>query len=396
VGRWQQRRATSPAKHSRSTIPVYPNSFPLKCFYAIVVDRTDVSYQDVTYSVADRRKVAMLAIGLPTIRFARLRGIILGGLRLPTSRQTIIGMAAAIVLWGAGDNHHLAEAASKRPKAWFDAKGAFVFPLGGGPLPTTRYELADGLTRGWKSHLRFPEGGEIVNSTGGRYPAIGNLSVHLGGGIMNTDRDLKKDPPLRPSGIVDSRVAVRDFDLDARPLICDKAKLDIRVTATDARFDIEHDEHGKPMVMLSDAKKASFSFHASNEDIERILLMDLNDAVEKYHVTFSGAKLKLEAANDRSIDVDLKLTAKVAFVPAGLHFQAHVDIDDDMYAKLSSLKCEGDEALGPLIVGLIKPGMKKYEGKSRLVFSFPTGQLKLRDVKIQGGDEIKVSASFTR
>ncbi|HWE02473.1 MAG TPA: hypothetical protein VG326_08675 [Tepidisphaeraceae bacterium] len=337
----------------------------------------------------------MRALRLPDIRLSRLRGFI-RGLLLPTRRETIAAMAMAAFLWGGGDHRHQAEAASKRPKAWFDAKGAFVFPLGDGPLPSTRDELSDGLSRGWKAQLRFPEGGDLVKSTGGRYPAVGNLHVQLGGGIIDTDRDEKREPPLRPSGNVESRVAVRDFDLDARPLICDKAKLDMHLSATDARFDIERDEHGKPMVMMSDAKRASFSFQAGNEDIERMLVTDLNGAVERYHVTFQSAKLKLEAVNNRSIDIDLKLTAKVAFVPAGMHFQAHVEIDDEMYAKLSSLKCEGDEALGPLIVGLIRPGLRKYEGKSRLVFSFPTGQLKLRDVKIQGGDEIKIGASFAR
>ncbi|HZK82703.1 MAG TPA: hypothetical protein VFC46_16585, partial [Humisphaera sp.] len=97
----------------------------------------------------------MPALRLPNIRFPRLRGIV-SRLRPPSTRQTIIGMAAAVIFWGAGDDHRQAEAASKRPKAWFDAKGAFVFPLGKGPLPATRDELAQDLTRGWKAHLRFP------------------------------------------------------------------------------------------------------------------------------------------------------------------------------------------------------------------------------------------------
>jgi hypothetical protein len=130
--------------------------------------------------------------------------------------------------------------------------------------------------------------------------------------------------------------------------------------------------------------------------MERMLVHDLTEAGKKYGVTVSKAKLNLTAVNNRSIDVDLHLSTHVALIPAGMHFQAHVDIDDEMYAKLSHLKCEGDEALGPLISGLIRPGLAKYEGKSRLVFSFPTGQLKLTDVKIQGGDDVKVSATFGR
>ena len=316
----------------------------------------------------------------------------------PSSRRKMIAwLTTAALLWGSGDHTHMLQGAAKKPKPWFDAKAAFVFALGEGNLPASREQFADGLSRGWKAHLRFPEGGDIVQTDGGRFPAIGALHVRLGGGIVNTDDSARKDePPLKPSGKVESKIAVRDFDLDARPLIFDKAKLDMHLSAVDAIFDVQHDQKGRPMAMMSDAKTATLQVNASNEDLERIIVMDLNDAAEKYHVVFKKAKLRIDAKNDRSIDLDLHLSTRVVFVPAGMRFQAHVDIGEDMFAKLSSLKCEGDEALGPLIVGLIRPGLKKFEGKSRLIFSFPTGQMKIRDVKIQGGDDVKIAATFAR
>jgi hypothetical protein len=65
-----------------------------------------------------------------------------------------------------------------------------------------------------------------------------------------------------------------------------------------------------------------------------------------------------------------------------------------MNATLTHLQCDGDEALGPLIVGIIRPGLQKYEGKSKPVFSFPTGELQLRDVQIRTDDQIRVTALF--
>jgi hypothetical protein len=301
-------------------------------------------------------------------------------------------------LFGSGDEQPtIVQGAPHRPKPWFDAKGVFAFPLGPGALPGTRDELVESLTRGWKLHMRFPEGGDVVFTDGGWYPALGSLHIRLSNGIVDTNRNMEKDPSLRPSGKVEGRAAVRDFDLEGLPLVEDKAKLNIHIKATDARLDLEHDEHGRPMVMLADAKNATFQFQADLADIERVLVMDLNDAAGKYKVKVVNAKLKLDAVNNRSIDVDLHLTTTVLqYIRAGMHFQAHVDIDNDMYARLSHLKCDGDEALGPLITSLIRPGLNKYEGKSRLIFGFPTGELKLRDVKIQGGDEVKVTAIFAK
>jgi len=313
-------------------------------------------------------------------------------------RRVVLVAAVAALVGHVGDHAPVASAAPHKPRAWFDAKGAFVFPLGDGPLPMSRDALAEALTEGWRRNLRFPEGGEIVSTEGGRYPAIGSLNMRLGGGIDRDDevKEKKHKTPLHPSGKVEARVAVRNFDLDARPLIFDKAKLDIHISATDARLDMEHDDHGRAMVMLADANDATLQLEATNEDVERMLIQDLNEAVHSYGVYVRKATLKLSAVDDRAIDVDLHLSTRVAYVPAGLHFQAHVDIDSQMNARLSHLKCDGDEAIGPLIMSLVRPGMAKYEGKSRPVFSFPTGQLQLRDVKIQGGENIKIAAHFAR
>ena len=128
-------------------------------------------------------------------------------------------------LLGAGDNHHRAEAASKRPKAWFDAKGDFVFPLGKEPFPATRDEV------GRRSHARLEDEPAIPRRRRNRQldrrqiprpSATSNL--RLGGGIMkNTDRDQKGTRRSNPAALSITRVAVRNFDLDARPLVCDKA-----------------------------------------------------------------------------------------------------------------------------------------------------------------------------
>src|SRR5207237_1294914 len=163
---------------------------------------------------------------------------------------------------------------------------------------------------------------------------------------------------------------------------------------TRARLDFEHDEGGRPVLMLADARQAKLEFEATRSDLERILLVSAREAGKKYGVSVEKVDLKLDALTPHSISLDLHLSTKVAFIPAGMRFQAHVDIDPQMNAKLSNLKCDGDEALGPLIVNIIRPGLAKYESRSKPVFSFPTGELKLRDVQVQTSDDVRVTALF--
>ncbi|HWE95630.1 MAG TPA: hypothetical protein VG269_16820 [Tepidisphaeraceae bacterium] len=317
----------------------------------------------------------------------------------PRRRRVVQLIAASLALLcglnGSHPDHRAAAAPPKTPKAWFDAKGAAVFPLGPGALPVTREDLVTSLTKAWKEKIRFPEGGEIVQVEGGRYPALGSLKINLAGGIFDPDRTREdRSPGLRPSGKVESRVAARDFAFDCQPLICEKAKLNVHVAATDARLDVEHDNLGRPMLMLAGAKQATLDFEATRADLESLLLLGARENGGKYGVTVENIRLSIQTPSARTIDVDVRVSTKVGFIPADMRFQAHVDIDDHMNAKVSHLQCTGDKALGPLITGLIRPGLAKYEGKTRPLFSFPSDELKLRDARVEGGDDIRVKATF--
>ena len=66
-----------------------------------------------------------------------------------------------------------------------------------------------------------------------------------------------------------------------------------------------------------------------------------------------------------------------------------------MNAKLTGLTCDGDEALGPLIVGLLRPALAKHNNETRPLVSFPAGgKLQLRDVGVRVDDSLHLTAAF--
>jgi hypothetical protein len=311
---------------------------------------------------------------------------------LPRVRTAATAGLCLLIMWSADQPGHHAQAAKPhKPRAWFDAKGVCVFPLAAGTMPASRQQLLDSLTSGWRHTLKFSQEDSIVSVEGTRYPALSALRMELGGGKMDLTKD---NQGSKPTGRVEGQIFAREFELDGRPLLCDRAKMNLHFTASRARLDLQHDERGRPIMMLADAKQARLDFSATRTDLERILLVTMREGAKKYGVSIEKVSLKLDAESGRSVSLDLHLSTRVGFIPAGMRFRAHVDIDNAMNAKLSSLKCDGDEALGPLIVGLIRPGLAKFEGKSKPVFSFPTGQLKVHDVQIQTTDEIQVMATF--
>jgi hypothetical protein len=65
-----------------------------------------------------------------------------------------------------------------------------------------------------------------------------------------------------------------------------------------------------------------------------------------------------------------------------------------MNAQLTDLKCDGDQVLGPIIVGLLRPFLSKYNGKTRPLIAFATPTLHLRDVSITADNAVHLTASF--
>ncbi len=306
---------------------------------------------------------------------------------------SMVGMCL-VMMWGFDHPAFRAEGARvRKPRAWFDAKGFCVFPLADGPLPKSRQELNDSLNGGWHKALEhLADDDSVVFSDGEHFPYLSSLKMQLSSGRMDVTKDNKGS---KPNGRVQGQIDVKDFELDGSPLLCDRAKLNLHLTANRARLDVERNERGEPVLMLADAKNARLDFQATRADLERIALVSARAAAKKYGVSVEKIDFKLEGDSlSHSLFLDMHISTKVGFIPAGMRFQAHVEIDDQMNAKLTNLKCDGDEALGPLIVGIIRPGLEKYEGRSKPIFSFPTGQLKLRDIRITSGEELKLAATF--
>ena len=78
-----------------------------------------------------------------------------------------------------------------------------------------------------------------------------------------------------------------------------------------------------------------------------------------------------------------------------MSFSAHVKVDDAMDAQLSNLKCDGDQVLGPIIVGLLRPFLAKYEGKTRPLIGFPTPNIRLRDVSVTADNSVHLNTTFS-
>jgi len=278
-------------------------------------------------------------------------------------------------------------------RAWISAKGFCCFPLATDDLPRTGGQLADSMNGGWKDVFTIHDPEHAVDFEGGRYPVVDQMRVDLSHAVVNPNHKLAR---IGDYAATTKSLAVEHFEMVAEPMVNHKSRINLEVTGTQVRLDLQHDRDGKPMLMLADAREGTVHFDVSHDDLQKLVLAMSRYQAAGTGITIRSTHLDLQSVGPRSLLIDLHLSTIVGFIPAGMRFTARVDVDDHMNARISNLDCQGDEALGPLIVTFIRPTINKYNNTTRPLISFPSGRLHLNDVQIQAGEHVEMTAKFSR
>jgi hypothetical protein len=298
----------------------------------------------------------------------------------------------------AGCAHHRPRhAVAQRPpaeKPWIGTRSLCVFPMVKAPPRPEPDALAAAMTAGWKSRLVVPDGAELVRIEPGNRPAkFDTIAIDLSDVRVNPGDSKNRLKPLQASqGIV----TADHFELVARPLLLEKARLLIGLNATDARLDVRRDRAGRSMLTFTDARDATLTMQINRGDIDWLLLRAARVGAAAVGVSVDRTRLKLDITDSRVIKVDLKVDTRVGFLPAGLRFKARVDIDENLNGRMTRLSCDGDQLLGPIISSFIDPALRKYEGLTRPLVGFEWGEMKLRTVTMDSDDGFRLAANFGR
>ena len=300
---------------------------------------------------------------------------------------TIASFAAALVL-----TRPSPAAEQKRTRPWVQAKGIAVYPLGTNTLPATRDQFIAAFTKAWQENLLTANdnGHHLLTIEGDHYPALDRLKIDLSNSALDPD---KPEPKLKGPDKVLQSINVNNLQFIARPMHYRGAQFNFDVAMTDARFDLQHDKSDHPVLVLNAVKDGRLDFSITKTDLDTLLFNSAKAAGEKYNVDVRATHFKM-TLQSRAITMDLKVDTKVGFVPASLHIKGRIDINDRLEGKLSKLSVDGDLALQPLITTVIRPGLEKYEGRSKQVLGFPYNAVKVKDLQLTYTDTFRAVAIF--
>ena len=110
--------------------------------------------------------------------------------------------------------------------------------------------LASSLEKGRGERLTVPEGSDLVRIDGAdHYPHLASMTIDLSDVTVPSNR---KEQELKPVGKPEGSLHVGTLEFLAKPLLVEKAKLQIGMSASDGpRLDLRRDKKGRPMLTLS-------------------------------------------------------------------------------------------------------------------------------------------------
>ena len=266
-----------------------------------------------------------------------------------------------------------------------------MFFLGGTDFPTTRASLAAAVREGLRKVLTLPSAGEVVKIEGGELPTVQSVRVDLTGARAPLDH-----LPPEPRGVGQPQPAgtAETLEVMAHPVYLGEAAVDLALSARGVTFDYERDAAGRPLLVLKDAREGQVSLQVTRADLENLLLTAARTAAVRQGVQIQEANLNLKQLDPRTVGAEVRVKAKKMFVSAVITLRGRLAIDDALNATASDLACDGEGVLGGMACSVLRPQLDKVSNRVFPLTALSLGEIRLRDLRIDAGEAVKVSAAF--
>ena len=225
------------------------------------------------------------------------------------------------------------------------------------------------------------------------YPQLAAIRISLDGANAG------ERPPPRPPrlvGMIEPALRVEHFEMSGRPILVQRAKVELSCTARDLQLGQSRDKEGNVLLILQDAAEGRLELAVGLAHLEALVLTSTKMEAEKQGVTVESVRIELRSRSERALDVVAQVRAKKLFFNATVQISGSVAIDEQLNARLFALECAGEGTLGALACGFIAPRLQRFNGREFSLMALPLGEIKLRDIRIAADRELRVTAEFGR
>jgi len=180
----------------------------------------------------------------------------------------------------------------------------------------------------------------------------------------------------------------------AAPAELESTPIHVSLQAEDAAFEFAPASSGGQALMIRRAAHGEVTVELARAALEQLVHTLAVEAAGQHGVEVKSTKMSLSARGPRAVSVTADVTAKMFIATATVTLSGDVDLDEQLNARISNLRFTGEGMVANLAGGFIRPQLAKLEGSSFPLMSFALGEISLRDVQLQAGDTLRLSAQF--
>ncbi|MEA3210012.1 MAG: hypothetical protein QOE70_3069 [Chthoniobacter sp.] len=260
-----------------------------------------------------------------------------------------------------------------------------MLPLAGSQFPDSPASLAQALKGGLAQQAM--EAREVAAA--GAWPALDFLKLDLTGLQISRTH---KFPVATTTDAASFTTA--SFELRAAPAQWESTPLNVSLRAEQAAFKFARTADQQGVLLLARTDRGEVKIEVTRSALEALLHTFAAEAAGKHGVQIKKTKLEFTSRGPRAVSFRAEVTAKMFLVTAVLCVSGALDVDDQLNARLSGLGFSGDGMIASVAGGYIRPQLEKLEGRTFPLLTFAIDEIKLRDIQLEAGESLRLTAQF--
>lgn len=261
-----------------------------------------------------------------------------------------------------------------------------MLPLAASSLPPSHAALAEAITSGF---AKYGLTAREIRAEGGTFPQVASLRVDLTG--ARAHRGLR---PAEPGAAGAERIEVERVEVVATPLYFEATPLQLDLHAQGTVLALAHGADSEPMLVLVRAAQGAVTVEARLADLEALAQSLVASAAAKQGVEIKSTHLKFTSRGPRALAFEAEVAAKMFIMTAKVAVAGTLELDDQLNARLSGLACRGEGMIASAANALLKPRFAEIEHRTFPLLALTLGEVKLRDVRLDAGEALRVHAEF--
>lgn len=264
-----------------------------------------------------------------------------------------------------------------------------MFPLFTRSFPESARELEEALNASLRRAFFLKT--DPVQVEDSAFPHVAAIRVALEGATV---RQQLPRPPQIAGSSAPAAIRVDHLSIRANAVAIGPGSANLVLEARDVTLSRANDANGEIILTLQRAHEGSIAISAATRALEAAITEVAKSEANKHGVTIDEVRLSARSSGARAISVEARVRARKMFLGAAIRVAGHLEIDDELNAKVSGLTCDGEGAIAAVACGVLRAQLQKIDGRAFSLLALPLGEVRLHDVQIAAGETVSIQAQF--